>query len=156
MIYSQWPRPYSQRQSPTFDEQWKCTQAETRATPYCCWPDPWWRHQMEAFSALLALCEGNPPVTAGFPLQRPVTRSFVVFFDLHLNKQLSKQSRPWWFETTSRHYNVTVMNRQLLTNNEIYTHMQMRTGGDSSNPMMTMLLLTRSIPLIKELLTKSC
>ena len=26
-----------------------------------------WRHQMETFSALLALCEGNPPVTGGFP-----------------------------------------------------------------------------------------
>ena len=23
----------------------------------------WWRHEMEIFSALLALCEGNPPVT---------------------------------------------------------------------------------------------
>ena len=23
----------------------------------------WWRYQMETFSALLALCEGNPPVT---------------------------------------------------------------------------------------------
>ena len=32
--------------------------------------------------ALLALCEGNPPVTGGFPSQRPVTRSFGVFFDL--------------------------------------------------------------------------
>ena len=27
----------------------------------------WWRHPMETFSALLALCEGNPPVTGGFP-----------------------------------------------------------------------------------------
>ena len=32
-------------------------------------------------------------VTGGFPSQRPVTRSFDVFFDLRLNKQLSKQSR---------------------------------------------------------------
>ena len=37
---------------------------------------------MEAFSALLALCEGNPPVTGWFPSQRPVTRSFDVFFGL--------------------------------------------------------------------------
>ena len=42
----------------------------------------WWRHQMETFSALLALCAGNPPVTGEFPSQRPVTRSFDVFFDL--------------------------------------------------------------------------
>ena len=32
----------------------------------------------------------------------PVTRSFDVFFDLHLNKRLSKQSRRWWFETPPR------------------------------------------------------
>ena len=34
---------------------------------------------METFSALLALCEGNPPVTGGFPSERPVTRSYVFF-----------------------------------------------------------------------------
>ena len=37
-----------------------------------------------------------------FPAQMPVTRSFDVFFDLHLNKRLSKQSWGWWFETPSR------------------------------------------------------
>ena len=36
------------------------------------------------------------------PLKRPVTRSFDVFFDLRLNKRLSKQSWGWWFETPSR------------------------------------------------------
>ena len=36
-----------------------------------------------------------------FPAQRPVTRSFDVFFDLRLNKRLSKQPRGWWFETLS-------------------------------------------------------
>ena len=36
------------------------------------------------------------------PSQRPVTRSFDVFFDLRLNKRLSKQSWGWWFETPSR------------------------------------------------------
>ena len=30
-----------------------------------------------------------------FPTQRPVTRSFDVYFDLRLNKWLSKQSRGW-------------------------------------------------------------
>ena len=29
----------------------------------------WWRHQMETFSAWLALCEGNSPVTGEFPSQ---------------------------------------------------------------------------------------
>ena len=58
-----------------------------------------WRHQMETFSALLTLCEENPPVTGGFPSQRPATRSFDVFFDLRLNKRLSKESWRRWFET---------------------------------------------------------
>ena len=46
---------------------------------------------METFSALLAICAGNSPVTGKFPTQRPVTRSFDVVFDLHMNKRLSKQ-----------------------------------------------------------------
>ena len=48
---------------------------------------------METFSALLAICVGNSPVTGEFPAQGPVTRGFDVFFDLRLNKRLSKQSR---------------------------------------------------------------
>ena len=62
----------------------------------------WWRHQMELFSALLTLCAGNSTVTVEFPAQRPVTRSFDVFFDLCLSKRLSKQSWGWWFETPLR------------------------------------------------------
>ena len=61
----------------------------------------WWRHQMETFSALLAICAENSPVPGEFSAQRPVTLSFDVFFDLQLNKQLNKQSRAWWFETPS-------------------------------------------------------
>ena len=41
-------------------------------------------------------------VTGEFPTQRPVTQSFDVFFDLHLNKQFSKQSWGWCFEVPSR------------------------------------------------------
>ena len=52
---------------------------------------------METFSALLALCEGNPSVTGGFPSQRQETWRFDIFFD-----RLSKQSRRRWFETPSR------------------------------------------------------
>ena len=73
-------------------------------------PCAWWRHQMEAFSALLAICAGNSPVLGEFPAQRPVTRGFDVFFDLRPNKRLSKQWWGWWFETPSsplwRHCNV--------------------------------------------------
>ena len=39
---------------------------------------------METFSALLAICAGNSPVP-------PVMRSFDVFFDMRLDKRLSKQ-----------------------------------------------------------------
>ena len=62
----------------------------------------WWHHQMETFSVLLALCAGNSPVTGEFPSQRPVKWSFDVFFNLRLNKRLSKPSWGWWFETSSR------------------------------------------------------
>ena len=67
---------------------------------YQCRKSPWWRHQMETFSALLALCAGNSPATSEFPSQRPVTQS------------LSKQSGGWLFETPAtplwRHYNVGI------------------------------------------------
>ena len=63
----------------------------------------WWRHPMETFSALLAICAGNSPVPGEFPTQRPVTQSFDVFFNLRLNKRLSKQS---WDRA---HYDVIVM-----------------------------------------------
>ena len=56
---------------------------------------------METFSALLPFV--NSPVPAEFPTQRPVTRSFDIFFDLHPNKRLSKQWRG-----NRAHYDVTV------------------------------------------------
>ena len=69
----------------------------------------WWRHQMKTFSALLAICAGNSPVTGVFPAQKPVTRSFDVFFDLRSNKRLSKQPWGWRFETPSYPYDVTIV-----------------------------------------------
>ena len=45
---------------------------------------------------------GNSSVTGEFPSHRLVTWSFDVFFDLRLNKWLSKQLRRRWFETPSR------------------------------------------------------
>ena len=56
---------------------------------------------METFSELLALCAGNSPVPGEFPAQRPVARIFDAFWDLCLNKRLSKQWWGWWFETPS-------------------------------------------------------
>ena len=44
-----------------------------------CGVSSWWRHQMETFSALLAFCAGNSPVTGEFPAQSPVTWTFICF-----------------------------------------------------------------------------
>ena len=92
-----------------FEFRWKChwtlflrAISHNNKSSLVYWEFSWWRHQMEAFSALLALCAGNSPVTGEFPSQRPVTRSFGVFFDLRLNKPFSKRSWGWWFETPSR------------------------------------------------------
>ena len=63
---------------------------------------PWWHNEMETFSMLLDLCVGNSLVTGKFPSQRPVTWCFDVFFDLCLNKRLSKQLWGWWFEMPTR------------------------------------------------------
>ena len=59
-------------------------------------------HQVEIFSVQQALCERNPPVTGGFPSNRPMTRSFGAFFEVRLSRRLSKQSRYSWFETPWR------------------------------------------------------
>ena len=86
--------------------------------------NPWWRHQIETFSALLAICAGihRSP-------QRPVTQSLDVFFDVRLNKRLSKQSWGWWFETLSR-----PLWRQLNANKIMYAisiqEKILQNGGD--------------------------
>ena len=103
---------------------------------------PWWRHQMETFSALLAFCAGNSPVSVEFPTQRPVTRSFDVFFHLCLNKLFSKQWRGWWFETPSRslwrHCNASLTSRGycpwVLTNSGPLTKLNMLSSFISKSP----------------------
>ena len=62
----------------------------------------------------------NSPVTGEFPSQRPVTRNFDFFFDLRLNKRLSKQSWSWWFEMPShplwRHSNALLIHLFVVVN----------------------------------------
>ena len=88
---------------------------------------------MESFSALLALCAGNSPVTGEFSSQRPVTRSFDIFFDLRLNKRLSKQLWGWWFETPSRSYDVTEIHDLLSGVPDYFGRNKITSGGDLSH-----------------------
>ena len=88
------------------------------SSPYDSGSLPWWRHQMEIFSSLLALCVGNLPVTGEFPSQRPLTRSLMFSLICALNKRLSKQSWSWWFEMPSRSlwHHCNGLNKNLHTN----------------------------------------
>ena len=65
---------------------------------------------METFSALLAICAGNSPVSGEFPAQRPVTRSFDVFFDVRVwvNTREAGDLRRYRI-----HYDVIVMVRMI-------------------------------------------
>ena len=64
---------------------------------------------METFSALLVLCAGNSPATGEFPAQRPVTRSFDVFFDLRLNNDWVNNREAGDLRRYRCHYDVIVM-----------------------------------------------
>ena len=89
----------------------------------------WWRHQMKNFSALLAICVGNSPVTGEFTAQRPVTRSFDVFFDLRLNKRWAcwvNNGEADDFRHYRAHYDVIVMR---LTNDDLSLSIGLRKFG---------------------------
>ena len=64
---------------------------------------------METFSALLAICAGNSPAPGEFPAQRPVTRSFDVFFDLRLIHGWVNNREAGDLRCYSAHYVVIVM-----------------------------------------------
>ena len=64
----------------------------------------WWRHQMETFCALLAICAGNSPV----PTQRPVTRSFGFFICARINGWVNDHE-DGDLRHYRGHYDVTVM-----------------------------------------------
>ena len=56
-----------------------------------------WKHFLRYWPLVRGI-----PVTGEFPSQRPMARSFDIFFDLRLSKRLSKQSGRRWFKTPSR------------------------------------------------------
>ena len=76
----------------------------------------WWRHQMETFSALLAICAGNSPVSGEFPAQRPVTRSFDVFFGLCPINDWVNNREAGDLRRSRAHYDVIVMTRDTPSN----------------------------------------
>ena len=61
----------------------------------------WWRHAMEAFSASLALCEGNPPVTGGFPSKRASSAECVSLSWRH------RVSTEYWLITCTTSLNIS-------------------------------------------------
>ena len=68
---------------------------------------------MATFSALLTFCEGNPPVSGRCPWQRPMTRSFDVFFDSRLTNWVNIRDAS---DLTRRHahYGVTVITDRIV------------------------------------------
>ena len=64
---------------------------------------------METFSALLALCAGSSSVTGEFPAQRPVTRSYDVFFKYAWTNGWINDRDAGSLRRHSSHYDVTVM-----------------------------------------------
>ena len=64
---------------------------------------------METFSAPLAICAGNSPVTGEFPAQRQVTRSFDVFFDLSWINGWINNREAGSLRRRRAHYDVKVM-----------------------------------------------
>ena len=64
---------------------------------------------METSAGLLNFCAGNSPVTGEFPSQRPVTQSFDIFFDLHLNKRSVNNRDAGDLRCHPAHYEVTFM-----------------------------------------------
>ena len=97
----------------------------------------WWRHQMETKSALLALCAGNSQISGEFPSQRPVTRSFGVFFMCVWTNGWAK-----CLNTSHRaHYDVTIMRsllaKVLSATKRIYSMRQMT--KPKGNDMLTLI-----------------
>ena len=70
--------------------------------------DSWWRHEMETFSALLAICAENSPVPGEFPAQRPVTRSFDVLICIWINGWVNSRDAGDLRDHRA-HYDVIVM-----------------------------------------------
>ena len=81
-------------------------------------------------SAILALCDGNPPVTGELPSQRPVMWSFHVFFDLHQKNGWENSRYAGDLRRHRAHYCVTVMRRYMLYSEFLTHNTYRRTSAD--------------------------
>ena len=100
---------------------------------------------METFYALLVICAGNSAVTGEFPTQRPVTRSFDVFFDLNgwINNREAGDLR-----RHRAHYDVTVMIMKGMVNyihisiRNVTSHQILNFHGGLANPILKLYALS--------------
>ena len=76
---------------------------------------------MEEFSALLAICVGDSPITGEFPAQRPVTQTFDVFFDVRLKKGCVNNREVGDLRRHRAQYDVTVMWLVIYATNDANT-----------------------------------
>ena len=74
-------------------------------------PVTWWRHQMETFSALLAICAGNSPVSGEFP-HKGQWRGALIFslICVWINGWVNNREAGDWRRYRA-HYDVSVMIR---------------------------------------------
>ena len=92
----------------------------------------WWCHQMEAFSALLALCVGNLPVTSKFPTQRAIHAYSDIFWvwvhiSLKTKNQMTGDLRLHDVHMTSSYWSCSNLAQNCTcidndTNNNINSH----------------------------------
>ena len=100
----------------------------------------WWRHQIETFSALLALCAGNSPVTGEFPSQRPVTRSFDVLICAWIKAWVNNR-QAGDLRRHGAHYHVIVICTR-VTNLVSIVHADIQAHTDTRKTIGTALLST--------------
>ena len=95
------------------------------------------RREIKAYSALPDLCVGNPPVTDGFRSQRPGTRSFDVFFDLHLTMGWANNREHSDSGCHRAHYDVTVMSLYFSNKIMIMDHQDYHLQSQGGFPWLT-------------------
>ena len=94
----------------------------------------WWRHQMETFSALLALCAGNSPVTGQFPSQRSMSRGLVFSLICAWTNGWVNNRHAGDLGRNRAHYDVTVMVWQVDETEDRLIIISIETGALCDQP----------------------